>query len=597
MDNANLNPKPNRARDRQQARSQRRKPTAMATPRHGDPAMPTQRTPPAVPSSIPAALSNVMETVRHLPNTLRRFDWARLGTVLGVWWRDALWYVTHRPVFGQAAAAFGAVLLLLFIASYVLGGRIFPNVWALGVSLGDLTVSEAQTALETAWTQDVRIQLYVQGIPDLDTMPATLGLGIDAAAAAAAAKNVGMAGMPLGYSIAPTMTFDYAIAQRYLLELTPEINQLAFNAGYQMVDGQVVGVDGREGRELDITATLEYLQTHLDDVLRTRRLDLLTLPLPPEVRDPGPYIADAQRLVTQGFSLVGYDPFMDTQTAWSTTPAEIVSWLEAGSGNLTARRSAFKAFIATLNTQIAVEDSTRYIDAEEAADEMDKMLSAQSDTLYLRFKHRSEQYTVQSGDTGFRISRKTGIPFFMITEANSGRNWDEPLYVGDVITLPSKDVTLPVAPIATKRIVVDLNKQLLVAFENGEEKFRWLISSGMEDAITSPGIYQVLTHNDVAYGSSYTMCDASFQCDQWTMYYFMGIYEVQEGLMNGFHGAVELPDGTYLGGGNVGEPYTFGCVMSENNNAALLYEWADLGTMVEIVSNEFEPRSDLARSV
>jgi hypothetical protein len=77
----------------------------------------------------------------------------------------------------------------------------------------------------------------------------------------------------------------------------------------------------------------------------------------------------------------------------------------------------------------------------------------------------------------------------------------------------------------------------------------------------------------------------------------MGIYEVLPGLVNGFHGAVELPNGAYLGGGNVSSPSTFGCIMSLDELAKQLFDWAEVGTMVEIISGEYEPRSELARSV
>ena len=66
------------------------------------------------------------------------------------------------------------------------------------------------------------------------------------------------------------------------------------------------------------------------------------------------------------------------------------------------------------------------------------------------------------------------------------------------------------------------------------------------------------------------------------------------GLVNGFHGAVILPDGTYLNGNRVGTPYTFGCVMSENSQAEQLYRWAEQGTVVEIISSEFAPVSQTA---
>jgi hypothetical protein len=75
----------------------------------------------------------------------------------------------------------------------------------------------------------------------------------------------------------------------------------------------------------------------------------------------------------------------------------------------------------------------------------------------------------------------------------------------------------------------------------------------------------------------------------------MGIYEVVPGLMNGFHGAVLLPNGAYLGGGNVGSPFTFGCVMSQDDQARLLYDWAEEGTIVEIISSDYPPQSELAR--
>ena len=79
------------------------------------------------------------------------------------------------------------------------------------------------------------------------------------------------------------------------------------------------------------------------------------------------------------------------------------------------------------------------------------------------------------------------------------------------------------------------------------------------------------------------------------MNWFMGIYEVIPGLMNGFHGAVQLPNGNYLGGGGVYEPSTFGCIMSLDNNAEQLYRWAERGTIVEILSDDFQPESRLAQ--
>ena len=65
--------------------------------------------------------------------------------------------------------------------------------------------------------------------------------------------------------------------------------------------------------------------------------------------------------------------------------------------------------------------------------------------------------------------------------------------------------------------------------------------------------------------------------------------------MNGFHGAVLLPNGLYLNGNDVNEPSTLGCVMSGNENAEQLYQWAQQGTIVEIIGDDYPPQSDLAR--
>ena len=80
------------------------------------------------------------------------------------------------------------------------------------------------------------------------------------------------------------------------------------------------------------------------------------------------------------------------------------------------------------------------------------------------------------------------------------------------------------------------------------------------------------------------------------MNWFMGIYEVVPGLMNGFHGNVLLPNGALLGGGGGAQSATtFGCVMSDEDVAKFLYDWAEEGTMVEILSRDYPPRSELGQ--
>ena len=264
---------------------------------------------------------------------------------------------------------------------------------------------------------------------------------------------------------------------------------------------------------------------------------------------------------------------------------------------MTVRDQTYAPFLDAQDRSLNADGGgLRYLDPLETKDTIDKAISQQSNNVLLRVRYRPTTYEIERGDTGFRISRKSGIPFFEIQAANPNRDWNV-LSVGETIQLPSRDVTVKLNPIPNKRIVVNLNTQTLVAFENGQMKFSWLISSGLDDYPTSPGVYQILNHDDLASGSSFELCNTSASCGQWQMYWFMGIYEVTPGLMNGLHGAVLLPNGAYLGGGNVGSPYTYGCVMSRDDEGKLLYDWADDGTIVEIVSNEFAPTSELGQMV
>ncbi len=556
-------PKTTRARDRQEARQRKRE--GVATPR--------------------AVLRE---------NASTSVESARSAQVL-LWLSDVVWTVTHRPRIWQGMLAVGGILFALFAVSHVFTGRLFPNVWSLGIHLGDLTTDEAVAALNAAWHEDLRINLMIDGQTLVSAAPAELGLQLDAAATATAAKNIGMSGIPFGYIIDPVVSFRYATGETYLLQLTDEINTLPYNAGYTLQAGEVVGIRGRDGRYLDIPLSLEQLNNTPLEVIARRRMNLLTTPIPPDVIDPAPYLEQVAALTRQPFQLIGYDAVEDVTTTWATTPENAVVWFEAGVTGLSLRNDTFRPFINALNESIADQDPTHYISIEDAAEQIQIAIDEGIPQAYLRLRTYPQPYTVQSGDTAYSISRRTGIPFFLIADLNEGRDLGQ-LFVGDEIMIPSVDEVIPEPPVPNKRIIVNLDDQSLVAFEDGQEVFAWDISSGVSQYPTSPGIYQILDHQDVAYGSSFTLCSNDV-CGQWTMYWFMSIYEVSPGLMNGFHGAVELPNGAYLGGGSVGQPYTFGCVMSQDDNARLLYEWAETGTVVEIISREFMPRSELARRV
>lgn len=511
--------------------------------------------------------------------------------------RDAWWLITHQnPIIWRAALVVVALGVLLYLLSFPVSGRIFPGVRAMGVALGGKSAADAEIVLAQAWSETASINLIVAGETVVSVSPAEMGFILDTPETAQAARQVGLRALPFGREVEPVVRVNELAAQNYLLDITDQVDVRPYNAGYEIRAGEVVGVPGRTGRMMDIPLTIEQMMRDANGIVARGRLELLMIPLQPDVRDPSPHVDAARALVAQTPQLTGYDPFSNRHYSWSIPPETFVTWLEAGNRSLTLRESAFMPYIEALNNSLNAEgDTERFVARDETLQSVRDGIIAGDTSIYLRVRHMPRQYTVVAGDTGHRIARRTGIPLFEITNANPGIEWNR-LSIGQTINLPSRDVVMPQMPVPEKRIVVNLDTQMLVAFENNEEVFRWYISSGVRNAPTSPGIYQILNHDERAYGSSNTLCDsAGVVCGQWQMNWFMGIYEVVPGLVNGFHGAVLLPNGNYLGGGNVGAPYTFGCVMSSDDNARMLYEWADVGTIVEIISWEFPPQSDLGR--
>ncbi len=494
----------------------------------------------------------------------------------------------------RAAVAFALMLFALFVGQHTLSGRIFPNVWSFGVPMGDATVNEASERLVEAWNNSVQIQL-IDGPRSWSVRPSDLGLTLDAIDTARRARGVGLAGIPLGYGLAPSVTLDRSAADATLRQLASQVNVAPYNAGYVWQGDQLIGADGRDGIQLDVPTTLDRLAQQPAEIVNARRLELAVAPVKPDVRDPQPFLADAQLIATRPFEVHAYDPFDDQTLVWTATRDALTSWLEAGKTSLTVRPATFSAYLngqdAALNTD---GQDTRYLDVDESMAVMQAAIAGKQTSAVLRVRHRPTTFKIEYGDTGYGVARKSGITFAMLEKANPGRDLSA-LMPGDLLNVPSPDPMVPLNPVSAKRIVVNLDDQTLAAFQDGRQIYQWSISSGIEEAPTSPGVYQILSHEPVALGSSYTLCDKN-HCGEWQMNWFMGVYEAVPGLMNGLHGAVLLPGGNYLGDGHVGQPYTFGCVMSPDDDAKALYDWADEGTIVEIISPEYGPKSPEART-
>jgi lipoprotein-anchoring transpeptidase ErfK/SrfK len=121
-----------------------------------------------------------------------------------------------------------------------------------------------------------------------------------------------------------------------------------------------------------------------------------------------------------------------------------------------------------------------------------------------------------------------------------------------------------------KYILVDISEQHMYVYEGDVLVYSFVASTGMNNA-TRVGMFSVQNKIPNAYGATW---------DIW-MPNWLGIYWAG-GLQNGIHALPILPNGATLWAGYLGVPISYGCVVLGSYEAQLLYDWADIGTPVEI---------------
>jgi tetratricopeptide (TPR) repeat protein len=122
-----------------------------------------------------------------------------------------------------------------------------------------------------------------------------------------------------------------------------------------------------------------------------------------------------------------------------------------------------------------------------------------------------------------------------------------------------------------KRIEIDISRQRFYAWLGDRLIYEFPTSTGLPGRDTASGHYEVLDKIPMAYSSIWRL----------QMPYWLGIYYVG-GVENGIHALPIRPDGSVMWGGLLGQKASYGCVILSTQAARLIYEWADIGTPVDI---------------
>jgi LysM repeat protein len=299
-------------------------------------------------------------------------------------------------------------------------------------------------------------------------------------------------------------------------------------------------------------------------------------PVEPAVTDVRVLVDQASRLLARRLSIRAYDPVTNELRTWEVGPNVWGDWLSLGADPGDATRLAWELNAdktrAFLTAQAAVLGADRRLDLDQAVTAMGEAIQAHREEVRLRVYHNERQHRVRPGETLSSIAYTYGMPYPWIEQANPGIS--NTLSVGQVVTIPSPDVLLPLPVVETKRVVVSLGEQKMWVYEDDAQKWEWPVSTGIESSPTAPGVFQIQTHELNAYAGNWNL---------W-MPYFMGIYRPvpTSDFMNGFHGFPTRGGSTLLWTGNLGHPVTYGCILISTDNASALYEWAEAGVVVEV---------------
>jgi|JFJP01.1.fsa_nt_gi lipoprotein-anchoring transpeptidase ErfK/SrfK len=143
------------------------------------------------------------------------------------------------------------------------------------------------------------------------------------------------------------------------------------------------------------------------------------------------------------------------------------------------------------------------------------------------------------------------------------------------LELPQSDSAIEVKE---KLIVVGLDEQRMWVYEQGKKRFDFIVSTGEPGQETAVGEFKILNKIDVAYASTWDL----------DMPYWMGIYWSGT-LQNGIHALpIVRYNGYKLWEGFLGQPVSFGCVILSDEDAATLYQWANVGVKMKVVPSLWE---------
>lgn len=494
--------------------------------------------------------------------------------------------------------------VVLSLGALYRGDVILAGVQGLGADLSGRTRSEAANLLQQAW--DGHRIILDGGEQTWSFSPSEIGVRLDAQAMAEAAYQQGR-DEPTSVDLVstarrfvassgffdtdvepavidPVWQFDRTAAAQTVRTLASQVEIPPVDASITVVDGQVQTTPATTGQALDMGALLGTLEAHpWEKALALPQAAPLRFPMPialqaPAVEDVSPLVNEIAPLLEGDITIELFDAVRNERHTWKAGPADKGAWIgfsEGANADGTGKQLSWSIdpakvaeFVAERNASFGDE---RFVDPDKLAASLLDAIKNRTPGVKQLVQHGEREHIVKPGETLSSIAFDYGMPYPYLQQANPNL---ETLLAGATIKIPSQDLLLPLPPIENKRVIISLTEQKMQAWQNGQVLWDWKISSGMNSSPTSPGVFQVQSHEEMAYAAN------------WDLYmpWFMGIYRPvpNQEFMNGFHGFPSRDRRQLLWTKDLGRRVTYGCILLSTDNAKLLYDWAEKGVIVEI---------------
>lgn len=481
-----------------------------------------------------------------------------------------------------------AVLTAASFAYYQWNDLILRGVRVGTVEIGGLTRGEALRTIDLVYNQDSELLLIEVPAADRSwtTSPVDFGMQVDANASTEEAYRVGRQGglftkiatmlsaLQNGWEVQPELVFDRSRADRALKEWSSELHRDPVDAWLELSGVEILIHPSKTGTDLDQLRTLDMLSMDYERIYFEQQwMPLFTMTLQPQRSDVEQAAKGLEALLVNRPEIRAYDPVTDEHFTWNVSRLRAAEWISLQDDgeeiNIEVDPEKIRSFVEELNEFLGPE---RHLEKRALVDAiLDDWGDIQDVDPQHIISYYPSQYTVQSGDNLVTIGFKVHMPYWKLQEVNPNLSAQR-ISAGQTLIVPPRDdlLTLPVIP--GKRIVISIDEQHMWVYENGDLLWDFIISTGIPDSPTMPGIFQISSHFENAYASI------------WDLYmpHFMGIYDAVPGLTNGIHGLPVLSNGRRLWAQVLGSPASFGCIILDLEAAEQLYNWAEEGVVVEI---------------